>query len=134
MNSKTKGNVTEAIIISEFVKRNIPVLLPFGDNERYDIVIQLNGIFKRVQCKTARRVKNSLRFECCSSQTHRGKRKISYKGEIDYFAIYSPEFNITALIPIEDTPNFGMSLKISHSSLYSFDSTLSKIKSIVPPD
>lgn len=36
MNSKDKGNIGESRIIYEFVKRNIQVALPFGDNARYD--------------------------------------------------------------------------------------------------
>lgn len=32
--TKTKGNIGEAIIIAEFVKRGIQVSIPFGDNTR----------------------------------------------------------------------------------------------------
>ena len=31
MNSKTKGNISEAKTLFEFQKRNIPVCLPWGD-------------------------------------------------------------------------------------------------------
>src|SRR5262249_30713483 len=52
-NTKSIGEVSEAIILAEFLKAGFPVLLPFGDNQRYDMVVEVGGRFLRVQCKTA---------------------------------------------------------------------------------
>ena len=51
MNSKDKGNIGEAIILGEFVKRNIQVSIPFGDNARYDLVADFNGKLNKIQVK-----------------------------------------------------------------------------------
>ena len=40
METHRKGDLTEAIVIAELTKREIPVSIPFGDNERYDIVVE----------------------------------------------------------------------------------------------
>ena len=60
MSSKNKqiGIIGEQILIAEFIKHGINVLLPVGDNSPYDIVIELNGIFYKVQVKTTEHIKN----------------------------------------------------------------------------
>lgn len=52
MNSKRKGEISEAVVISELLKRNLTVSVPFGENARYDLVVDDDGDFERVQCKT----------------------------------------------------------------------------------
>ena len=102
MNTKHKGNITESRIIYEFVKRNIPVLIPFGDNERYDLIVEIDGVFKRIQCKTAHYKNGCVMFNTCSSQTHRGNGKQSYKGQIDYFAVYCPPLDKCYVCHVDD--------------------------------
>ena len=41
--SKQKGNIGEAKCLAKMVELGVPVCLPFGDNERYDMVIERNG-------------------------------------------------------------------------------------------
>ena len=48
MNSKAKGQLSEARVLYEFQKYNIPVCLPWGDNERYDMVAEFDGKFNRI--------------------------------------------------------------------------------------
>jgi hypothetical protein len=79
------------------------VLKPWGDNCRYDLVIDDNGKFIRVQCKTARFKDGALYFCVVSSQTHRGKGKKRYDGQIELFGVYSPLFDKVYLVPINQT-------------------------------
>ena len=53
VDTKAIGDVSEAMILTEFLKAGFPVLVPFGDNRRYDLVVEVGGHFLRVQCKTA---------------------------------------------------------------------------------
>ena len=48
------GQRTEGAILSELVRRGYKVLVPFGVNQRYDLVIDAGDRFLRVQCKTGR--------------------------------------------------------------------------------
>jgi hypothetical protein len=48
------GLRTEAIIAGALVRMGHRVLLPFGTNQRYDMVVELDGRFLRCQCKTGR--------------------------------------------------------------------------------
>lgn len=64
------------------------------------LVIQKEGVFKSVQCKTARPIKNGavLRFKACSQNVLTAERR-SYKGEVDFFGVYSPDLDKSYLVP-----------------------------------
>jgi len=91
--------------IGELLKAGYFVLLPFEDNQRYDMVIEQKGVFKRVQCKTTRlynRHQNVLTFPTCSSYAHRGRGSRDYRGEADFFGVFSPDTGQCYLVPVED--------------------------------
>ena len=103
MNPKAKGEISQGQILAALLKRGDVVLIPFGDNQRYDLVIDRDGRFIRVQCKTAWITnRGQLSFAVCSSYKHRGKGTKDYKGEADFFAVYSPDLNKCYWIPVED--------------------------------
>lgn len=53
METHRKGDLTEAVVIAELMKRSVPVSIPFGDNERYDVVAENpDGSLLKVQIKT----------------------------------------------------------------------------------
>ena len=43
MTSKQKGNITEHECMTAVVRLGYNVLIPYGDCERYDFVIDING-------------------------------------------------------------------------------------------
>ena len=53
INSKMKGQLSEARTLYEFQKYGVPVCVPWGDNERYDLIAEFDGKFNRIQVKTA---------------------------------------------------------------------------------
>jgi hypothetical protein len=79
------------------------LLLPFGENHRYDIAIDLEGRFYRVQVKSGRVRRGVVEFNCFSSHTHRGGTSCRrYIGETDFFGVYCAQLNATYLVPVED--------------------------------
>ena len=48
MNTKDKGNIGEAVILAEFMKKGISVSIPFGDNARYDLIAEFNGKLNKI--------------------------------------------------------------------------------------
>jgi hypothetical protein len=81
------------------------ILVPFGENTRYDLVIDNGRQLRRVQCKTGRLRNGAVWFAMCSSYTHHPNPKIlrrDYEGEVDDFAVFCPELGAVYLIPIED--------------------------------
>lgn len=104
MNTKFIGNVGEAKTLSKFVELGIPVYIPFGDNEKSDLIAEFNGKLNKIQCKTSLSFKdNKIYFSLVSSTSHRknGIKHVYSNEEIDYFSLYNIETNILLLIPIE---------------------------------
>ena len=141
-NTKKKGNKAEAVILAEFVKNNIPVCLPFGDNEKYDLVIEINGVFKSVQIKYGRYINGCV----VSDMRHRiGSDRIAYStynDKVDILAVWCQELNKCYLIILKDYGNkIGCRFRIeppkNNSSIttvvwakdYEFDFILKKILS-----
>jgi PD-(D/E)XK endonuclease len=81
------------------------VFLPFGENTRYDLIIDDGVSLLRVQCKTGRLRDGAVRFSTCSSYGHHSRPRThrrDYLGEIDCFAVYCPQTGSAYLVPIED--------------------------------
>src|SRR5580692_8541807 len=112
-NPKSIGERSEGMVLAALLRAHKVVLQPFGDNQRYDLVVDDNGTFSRVQCKTARLKGGVLVFDTCSSQTHRGRGKQGYKGQIELFAVYSPDLDKTYLVPVDVVGDRGAMLRIS---------------------
>lgn len=101
MNPKLLGEKSEARIIAALLQQDLPVLKPFGDSQRYDLVTEHNGRFLRVQCKTGRLIRGAVEFPTCSSYRHRGHGTKDYRGQADFFAVYCPDNDQTYLVPVE---------------------------------
>ena len=48
MQTKRIGNIGESRVLFEVVKREIPVYLPFGDNETADLLAEFNGKINKI--------------------------------------------------------------------------------------
>ena len=97
------GQKTEAIILSELVKLDLKVLVPFGINHRYDLVVDTGDQFLRIQCKTGKLKDGVVAFNSKSVHAHRGKVDRPYTSEeIDVFAVYCPQNDCLYWVPIED--------------------------------
>jgi hypothetical protein len=104
---KTIGDRTTLAIIAGLNAAGFLVTIPFGENTRYDLVIDDGTRLLRVQCKTGRLRKGAVAFNTCSSYAHHQNPQVikrTYEGEIDLFGVYCPETEDVYLIPIEDVP------------------------------
>lgn len=104
MNSKTKGQLSEAKALYELQKHNIPVCVPWGDNERYDLVAEFNGKLNKIQVKTANDERNgAICCYCRSSTNHTTNKKLStYENDVDYFIFVNQIYDLVAIVPIEE--------------------------------
>jgi len=83
----------------------LSLFVPFGENVRYDLVVDYGTRLSRVQCKTGRYRNGAVAFNSCSSYAHHPNPKAlkrDYTGEIDEFAVYCPDLGTVYVIPIED--------------------------------
>ena len=109
---KVIGEKTQAIVLTEFIKKNIPISIPFGDNQRYDYIIDVNGNLYKIQVKTASYKNGSISFSTSSSSIHRGGKRKNYKGQVDYFAVYSYETNEVYLLEVDELGNREAKLRL----------------------
>jgi hypothetical protein len=113
---KTVGENSEAQTLARMLRHGEVVLLPFGDNQRYDMALDRTDGFVRLQVKTGRLRGGAVRFQTASSGSTTGQNsKVGYVGSIEAFAVYCPENDKVYLVPIQDTPGAEMSLRIEFS-------------------
>jgi hypothetical protein len=94
-----RGNEGEAAVLSALIRQKFDVLIPFGEGQPYDLVIDVSGeLFLRVQCKTAWPVGGCLAFNPHTTDHGRGPR--SYVGRADIFGVYFPPRRSVYLVPI----------------------------------
>jgi hypothetical protein len=93
------GSTTEGTILSALLKKGKRILLPFSGSSRYDILLDENGVFVRIQCKTGR-IKGSVVIFNNYSVTQAGS-KVYTKSEIDFLAIYCPDNDKIYWMPVE---------------------------------
>lgn len=107
------GEQSESQILARFLKHGLTVLMPFGDNQRYDLVVDEDGDFIRVQCKTANleRDGRSFTFPTASSNWYRGTTR-TYIGEVDVFAVYSREEDEVYIVKVDNAPRKSCRIRL----------------------
>ena len=141
LTSKQKGNLTELQWLTAFYEQGCHVSLPYGENSRYDMIVDVDGQLLRVQVKTSSlkdEEGNSIIFSCRSSRINtKGAINTRYTSdEIDYFATFWN--NCCYLIPVNEcsvnktlrftSPKNGQHKNISYASDYELEKQLNKIK------
>jgi len=108
------GQRTEAIVLAELVKRGHRVLVPFGTNHRYDLVLDTDDGFVRVQCKTGRLRRGVVRFNTVSvrSNTKHAIRR-AYYGEADLFMVYCPETERVYALDVDEAASSKGALRVA---------------------
>lgn len=110
-NPKAVGERTEGIILGELCRLGKVVLLPFGNNQRYDLVIDEGGTFVRVQIKTAYYSNGCVAFKANSLNAFTGHRR-TYHGEADVFMVYSAKTDKVYVVPVEECGSSGVYLRV----------------------
>ena len=114
MNTKNIGNIGEVKVLAKFVELGIPVYLPFGDNEKADLVAEFNGKLNKIQVKTSIKAENGkMVFDITSSTQHRknGVKHIYTSNEIDYFACYNIDRECILLFKVDEVPNTTITIR-----------------------
>lgn len=141
MHTKEKGNIGEAVVLAEFVKRNIQVAIPFGDNARYDLIAEFGGKLNKIQIKYCSEIQNdSVVCKCASSTNHTtNKRYTSYQNDVDYICCYLQPWDTVVIIPIADvgnkknfnlrltTPKNNQQVNVHYVENYTFDKILKNV-------
>jgi hypothetical protein len=114
MNAKAKGETTEAIILAHLMKLGYAVSIPFGNNQRYDLILDDGKALFRVQCKTGRFINGCVAFMTCSKNGFTNKRT-PYYNQIEFFLVYSPNTEKIYKVPVNKTSKTQMMLRVNEN-------------------
>jgi hypothetical protein len=111
--TKSKGVISELTVMVALARAGYRLLVPYGENCRYDVAIEKNGVFQRVQIKTGRLRNGVVLFNAYSSHYHRRGVTRTYQGDVDFFGVFVAEIGEVYLIPAEVLRTSG-SLRSTH--------------------
>lgn len=102
MDTNKVGDRTVGAVMSALLKEGMTVLPPVG-TPRYDLVIESNGQFLRVQCKTGwLTVGGCIEFNACSVHGRNPRIRHNYRGQVELFGVFCPETEGTYLVPVDE--------------------------------
>lgn len=85
---------------AEFLRQGWQIFLPYGEDSPIDLLIEKEGVFRRVQVKSTSPLNGAIHCRIKSSNNWQVKKYT--KKEIDFFGIYDYLNKKGYLIPIED--------------------------------
>lgn len=110
VNTKQIGNLTELQCITRFYELGYSVSVPYGDSEKYDFILDVDGNLYKIQCKHATIYKNQngiieyISIDTTWQSGYTRGTNFQYhkynKEEIDYFVTYYEGKNY--LVPVEE--------------------------------
>lgn len=111
------GSISESAITTRFLQLGYSVLIPYGGNQRYDMVIENEeGEIWRVQCKTARTHGDGtvIQFDTANHNvTGKNRQARHYRGQCDYFAVYYARLDKIYLLPVDQVGFTKVNLRLS---------------------
>lgn len=108
--TKQKGDTAEAYVAYILKQKGFNVLIPWGEDVRYDLVSEKDGIFKRIQVKYIRPKNGVLevRFRSCNNH-----KVLHYSSsDVDIVAVYNGEGKNVYFIPLVDAGRKGYKLRL----------------------
>jgi len=101
--TKQKGDIAEAFVTYLLKQEGFNVLIPWGEDNRYDLVAEKNGVFKRIQVKYVTPKNGALDVPIRSSNNY---NIIHYSPkDIDVIAACYPKLNKVYFIPLNSIKN-----------------------------
>ena len=116
---KLVGDRSTARILACLLDHFEIVSLPFGENQRYDLIADDGKRLWKIQCKTGRLRNGVIWFNSCSSSYHHPSSRSyefsqhSYYGEADLFGVYCPENQEVYLVPVDEIGKRRGSLRVA---------------------
>ncbi|HLF19088.1 MAG TPA: group I intron-associated PD-(D/E)XK endonuclease [Candidatus Omnitrophota bacterium] len=116
MDTKLKSDIAESAVITELLSRGYKVLRPVGDRLPYDIVVNVNGRFIRLQVKTAwyNKLKSMYIVDNRRTRTNRRfmKRSFYTAEDFDLAVLYVHESKSFYIMPVDVFISYGSSVAI----------------------
>lgn len=113
LSKKKKGDIAELAVATHCLKNGYQILFPYGEDTRYDFVIEREGLFKRVQVKYVTPKDGTLDVSCRSSNNWSTRAYTA--DEIDIIAVYDSKSGIIYFIDVKIIGKRSLKLRLSAS-------------------
>ncbi|QLD89298.1 hypothetical protein HWV07_09765 [Natronomonas salina] len=119
MNTKDVGDTSEALVLAELTRRGYSVAVPFGDNDRYGLLVDADASLYRVQVKTGWREGDCIRFKTGSQTTADGEATVEEytDTEIDAFAVRCRDSGGLFWVPLEAAGRKSTYLRVEDAAI-----------------
>jgi PD-(D/E)XK endonuclease len=111
MDTRARGDLAEAAILTAFARAGLQVAIPFGRFGPYDLAVETPSGFVRVQVKSGRLRRGCVEFNCVG--TDHGGGAGSYTGRADVFAVHVHATGQQYVVPIAEALRSKMSLRVT---------------------
>jgi PD-(D/E)XK endonuclease len=116
MDTKLKGDIAEQAVVLYALKQGWAVLKPYGDRMPYDIVFDIDGIFLKIQVKSAWFDESRQNYVVDTRRTKTNRRKMirsTYKiSDFDFAVIYVQDLEIFYVIPSDIFTSYGSEIHL----------------------
>jgi hypothetical protein len=116
MDTKLKGDIAEQAVVLYALKQEWGVLKPYGDRLPYDIVFDINGIFLKIQVKSAWFDVKRQNYVVDSRRTKTNRRqmlRVTYKkDDFDFAIIYIEDIEIFYVMPSDVFISYGSEIHL----------------------
>lgn len=108
-----KGDIAEAKVLASLLKKGYNVLLPWKNDLRYDLAIDVCGVLKRIQVKNGiLRPTGAISFKTTSTN-NTTKAHERYVDQVEFFGVYCPDNDKSYLVPMSIISNkYALYLRI----------------------
>jgi hypothetical protein len=116
MNTAQVGLIGEARIVYEATKRGYSVARPLSNSLPYDLIIERNGVFERVQIKTLHSNGSVIYVNTHSMRRHEdGKKKYVYyaKEDFEWLAIVDITTDSCFYVPSREMTSGRLSIRLT---------------------
>jgi hypothetical protein len=102
MTTKQKGSVAELAIAADLMKKGYVVARPMGDFGDWDLVLERDGSFERIQVKYTTSKDGEyilVRNRCHSVTAGKVQHTRKYNDSVEWIAVYAGDLNICYYVP-----------------------------------
>jgi len=119
MDTKLKADIAESAVTTELLKRGFKVLRPLGDRLSYDLSIDLQGKFIRIQVKSAWFNEKDKCYVVDARRTKTNRRRMLRKhygrDDFDFAIVYIADLNVFYVMPISTFSCYGSTITFVES-------------------